>query len=172
MATFIHQTAEVSEQSKIGKNTKIWNFSQIRENVEIGDNCIIGKNVYIDAEVKIGNNVKIQNNCSLYRGLTVENGVFIGPHVIFTNDKHPRAINPDGSLKDNSDWECGEILVAEGASISAGAIILPDIKIGRFAMVGAGSVVTKDIPDYGLVYGNPAKLVGRVSMSGKRVDKL
>ena len=166
-----HPTAEVSEKAKIGKNTAIWHHAHIREKAEIGNNCIIGKNVYVDFGVKIGNNVKIQNNSSLYHGVKIENGVFIGPHVCLTNDKTPRAINTDGSLKGNSDWKVSEILVKEGASIGAGVVILPGVKIGRYAMVGAGSVVTKDVPDYGLVYGNPAQLKGNVCKCGCRVAK-
>lgn len=171
MATFIHKTAEVSEKSKIGEGTKIWNYAQIREDAVLGENCIVGKNVYIDFGVKIGSNVKVQNNSLLYHGLEVGDGVFIGPGVIFANDKYPRAINPDGSLKTDSDWEVSKTHIGYGASISAGAIILPGIKIGRFALIGAGSVVTKDVPDFGLVYGNPAKLVGIVDKSGKKINE-
>ena len=162
-------TAIISKDAKIGKNTKVWHFTQIRENAKIGDNCIIGKNCYIDFDVKVGNNVKVQNNCSIYHGSTIEDGVFIGPHACLTNDKVPRAINEDGSLKSNSDWEVGKILIKKGASIGAGSIILPNVTIGQFAMVGAGSVVTKDVPDYGLVYGNPAKLNGYVNKKGEMV---
>lgn len=170
MATFIHKTAEVSEKSKIGENSKVWNYAQIRENAVLGENCIIGKNVYIDFGVKLGSNVKVQNNSLLYHGLEVEDGVFIGPGVIFANDKYPRAINPDGSLKTDADWDVSETKVGFGASISAGAIILPGIKIGQFALIGAGAVVTKDVPEFGLVYGNPAKLVSTVDKSGKKIN--
>lgn len=166
---FIHKTAEVSFRAKIGKNTRIWHQAQIREDARIGDNCIIGKNVYIDFGVKIGNNCKIQNNCSIYHGVEISDGVFIGPHVVFTNDKFPRAINPDGSLKGKNDWKTGKITVEKGASIGAHSTILPDVTIGKFAMVGAGSVVTKDIPEYTLAYGNPAKIKGKIDTSGKRV---
>ena len=162
-------TAVVSEKAKIGNNVRIWHFAQIRENAEIGDNSIIGKNVYIDHEVKIGKNVKIQNNVSVYFGAKIEEGVFIGPHVCFTNDKMPRAINEDGELKSDKDWKVGKIIVKKGASIGACSVILPDVTIGQYAMVGSGSVVTKDVPDYGLVYGNPAKLQGYVDKKGKKV---
>ncbi len=159
----------ISKGAKIGKNTKVWHFSQVRENAIMGENCIIGKNCYIDFDVKIGNNVKIQNNSSIYHGSTIEDGVFIGPHVCLTNDKVPRAINEDGTLKNNSDWKVGKILIKKGASIGACSVILPNITIGKFAMVGAGSVVTKDVPDFGLVYGNPAKLHGYVDKKGNKV---
>jgi len=165
----IHPTADVSKQAKIGANTKIWNQSQVREGCVIGENCIISKNCYIDFDVKIGNNVKIQNNSSAYHGVTIEDGVFIGPHACLTNDKFPRAINEDGSLKNNSDWEAGKILIKKGASIGACSVILPNVTIGQFAMIGSGSVVTKDVPDFGLVYGNPAKLHGYVDKKGNKV---
>lgn len=153
----IHPTAEVSPKAKIGQGTLIWHQAQVREGVVIGKNCILGKGVYIDFDVKIGNNVKIQNYVSVYHGATIEDGVFLGPYVCITNDKYPRAINPNGSLKKESDWEVGKTLIKQGASLGAGSIILPGITIGKWAMVGAGSVVTKDIPDFGLVYGSPAK---------------
>jgi len=150
----------ISEKAKIGSSTKIWHFVQIREGAVIGDNCIISKGAYIDFDVKIGNNVKIQNNASIYHGSTIEDGVFIGPHACLTNDKNPRAVNPDGSLKSASDWEVSPIHIKKGASIGAGAIVLPGAKVGEFALVGAGAIVTKNIPDYAIVLGNPAKLIG------------
>src|SRR3989338_7091766 len=127
----IHKTAEISDKAKIGKDTAIWHHSHVRENAKIGNNCIIGKNVYIDFDVEIGNKVKIQNNSSVYHGVKIEDGVFIGPHVCLTNDKNPRAINKDGSLKKGSDWQISKILVREGASIGAGSTILPSITIGK-----------------------------------------
>lgn len=168
----IHKTAEISSKAKIGKNVKIWHYVQIREGAEIGDNCILGKNVYIDFDVKIGKNCKIQNNVSIFHGTVIEDGVFIGPHAVLTNDKNPRAINPDGSLKKDSDWEVGTILVKKGASIGAGVIILPGVTIGKFALVGAGSVVTKDVPDFALVHGVPAQIKGFVCQCGCKTEKL
>lgn len=168
---FQHHTADVSPRAKIGKETKIWHHVHIREDVEIGSNCVIGKNVYIDFKVKIGNNVKIQNNVSIYHGITLGHGVFIGPHVCFTNDKVPRAINEDGTVKSGTDWKVEKTTVKKGASIGANSTILPGITIGSFAMIGAGSVVTKDVGDYELVYGNPARVQGKVDKSGKVVSK-
>jgi acetyltransferase-like isoleucine patch superfamily enzyme len=172
MNYFIHQTAEVAKNAKIGKNTKIWHYSQIREHVRIGKNCIIGKNVYIDSKVKIGDNCKIQNNCSIYHGTVIDDGVIIGPHVVCTNDKIPRAINRNGKLKTESDWKVGKIHVEYGASIGANSTILPNVTIGKFALIGAGSVITKNVPDFALVYGNPAQVRGQVNKEGKIIKRI
>ncbi len=165
----IHPTAEVSPRAVIGEGTSIWHQCQVREGAHLGEQCIIGKNVYIDFDVQIGSRVKIQNNCSVYHGATLEDGVFLGPHVVLTNDLYPRAINPDGTLKGNDDWEVGPIRVCYGASIGARSVLLPGVTIGRFALVGAGSVVTRDVPDYGLVVGAPARLIGYVCACGHRL---
>ena len=117
----------------------------------IGENCILSKGVYVDAGVFIGNNVKIQNYVSVYHGVTIEDGVFVGPHVCFTNDLYPRSVNADGSLKAADDWTLSPILVKEGAAIGANSTIVCGTTIGRWAMIGSGSVVTKDVPDHGLV---------------------
>lgn len=169
MDVYIHPTADVSPQVVLGPGTKIWHNAQVREGAVLGRGCILGKGVYIDFGVRIGDNVKLQNYACVYHGVTLESGVFVGPHAVFTNDKLPRAINPDGSLKSDQDWEPGYILVKEGASIGAGAIILTNVTIGRFAMVGAGAVLTKDVPDYGLVYGNPAHVAGYVCLCGHKM---
>ena len=138
----VHPTAEVSPDAVIGPGTSIWNQAQVREDARIGAGCVIGKNVYVDAGVVVGDRVKIQNNVSLFHGVTVEDGVFVGPHVCFTNDRVPRAINRDGSPKTDDDWEVTPILVRSGAALGANSTILPGVTIGRWAMVGAGSVVT------------------------------
>jgi UDP-2-acetamido-3-amino-2,3-dideoxy-glucuronate N-acetyltransferase len=165
----IHPTADVSPHAEIGAGTRIWHQAQVRERARLGANCIVGKGAYIDFDVRIGDNVKIQNGVFVYHGVTIEDGVFVGPRVCFTNDMFPRAITPDGALKTDADWEVGTILVRYGASLGAGAIILPDVTIGRFALVGAGAVVTKDVPDHGLVLGNPARLVGYVCSCAQRL---
>jgi len=169
MTVRIHPSADVSDKASIGDGTSIWHQAQIRENVSIGDNCIIGKGVYVDFEVKIGNNVKIQNYVSVFHGVTLENGVFVGPHVCFTNDLLPRAVNPDGTLKSGDDWELSKTLVKEGAGLGANSTIRCGVTVGNWAIIGAGSVVTKNVPDYGLVWGNPARLHGFVSPAGNRL---
>jgi acetyltransferase-like isoleucine patch superfamily enzyme len=163
----VHPSAEVSADAAIGPGTSIWNQAQVREGARIGARCIIGKNVYVDADVVIGDDCKVQNNVSLFHGVTVEDGVFIGPHVCFTNDRVPRAINADGSQKTDADWEVTPILVRHGAAIGANSTILPGVTIGRWAMVGAGSVVTRDVADRELVAGNPARRLGSACVCGQ-----
>lgn len=172
MAPFIHATAEVADTAKIGEGTRIWHQCQIRPDAQIGKNCNFGKGVFIDSGVHIGDNVKIQNYVSVYHGVTVEDGVFIGPHVCFTNDMRPRAINVDGSPKAADDWVLSTTLIKRGAAIGANTTIRCGINVGEWAMVGSGSVVTKDVPDYGLVFGNPAKLHGFVCPCGERLEKV
>lgn len=160
MPVRIHPTAEVSENATIGEGTSIWHHCQIRPGARLGKNCILGKGVYVDSDVVIGDNVKIQNYVSVYHGVTVEDGVFIGPHVCFTNDMLPRAINPDGTLKSADDWVVSTTVIRRGASLGANSTIRCGIVIGEWAMIGSGTVVTRDVPDYGLVYGNPGRLRG------------
>jgi UDP-2-acetamido-3-amino-2,3-dideoxy-glucuronate N-acetyltransferase len=152
----IHSTADVSPDAEIGEDTQIWHQAQVREGVKIGSECILGKGVYIDRDVQIGDRVKIQNYSCIYHGVTIEDGVFVGPHVVFTNDRFPRAVTPEGELKGDADWEVSEVLVKTGASIGANTVVLPGVTIGRYAMVGAGSVVTRDVLDHAVVFGNPA----------------
>ena len=159
---FIHPTAAVSEKSLVGKGTKIWINSQVRENAVIGENCIIGKDTYIDHSVNIGNGVKIQNGVSVYYGVTIEDNVFVGPNAVFTNDFYPRAFN--------TNWEVTKTLIKEGASIGANATIVCGNTLGRYCMVGAGSVVIDDVPDHALVVGNPARIIGYVCICCGRLD--
>src|SRR5436305_5228474 len=166
---YIHPTAEVSSDAHIGVGTRIWRQVQVREYAYIGETCNIGKGVYIDANVHIGSNVKIQNHVSVFEGVTLEDGVFVGPHVCFTNDLLPRAITPDGKLKSADDWEIIPTLVKYGASIGAGSIIICGITIGEFALIGAGSVVTRDVPPHALVFGNPARQHGYVFRCARKL---
>ena len=159
---FVHPLAVVEENVKIGEGTKIWHFAHVRKGARIGRNCNIGKGVYIDVDVEIGNGVKIQNGVNIYRGVKIEDDVFLGPGVTFTNDLYPRAFNRD--------WKPIPTLVKRGASIGANATIRCGITIGSYAMVGAGAVVTRDVPPFGLVYGNPARLKGFVCYCGRRLE--
>ncbi len=167
---YVHPTAEVSPDARVGVGTRIWRQAHVRERAHIGEQCNIGKGVYIDAHVQIGSMVKIQNHASLFEGVTLEDGVFIGPHVCFTNDLLPRAITPDGRLKSADDWTITPTLVQYGASIGAGAVIVCGITIGTFALVGAGAVVTHDVPPHALVFGNPARLHGYVCRCARRLN--
>lgn len=161
----ITATAVVDKTAKIGNGTVIWNFAQVMQNVCIGKNCVIGNGVFIDRNVVIGNNVKIHNKALLYRGIKIEDNCFIGPAVCFTNDKNPRNFKTR-DIK-NPKW-----IVRKGASIGAGAIILPDVNIGKYAMVGAGAVVTKDVKGHSIVVGNPAALKGYACECGEKLEKL
>jgi UDP-2-acetamido-3-amino-2,3-dideoxy-glucuronate N-acetyltransferase len=165
----IHPSADVSPNATIGNGTRVWHGVQVREDAAIGDECIIGKNVYIDFGVQIGNRCKIQNNVSIFHGATLEDGVFVGPHACITNDRLPRAITPNGELKQSDDWEVGPVLLRYGSSLGAGAIVLPGVTVGKFALVGSGAVVTRDVPDHGLAVGNPARLIGFVCACGGRL---
>jgi UDP-2-acetamido-3-amino-2,3-dideoxy-glucuronate N-acetyltransferase len=166
---YIHPTAEVSPDAHIGAGTRIWRQAHVREHAHIGQTCTIGKGVYIDIHVHIGSNVKIQNHASLFEGLTLEDGVFVGPHVCFTNDVLPRAIMPEGRLKSADDWVITPTLVQYGASIGAGSIIVCGITIGAFALIGAGSVVTRDVFPHTLVFGNPARQRGYVCRCARKL---
>jgi acetyltransferase-like isoleucine patch superfamily enzyme len=154
----IHATAEVSPAAVVGARSRIWNEAQVREGARVGSDCILAKGVYIDVGVMVGDRVKLENRVSVFQGAVLRDGVFIGPHTSLLNDRLPRAVTPDGQLKHRQDWQVRGVQVEEGASIGGGCTILPGIRIGRFAMVGAGSVVTHDVPAHGLVFGNPARL--------------
>ena len=159
---FIHPTAEVDKTAHIGGGTRIWNQAQVRNNAIIGENCIISKNAYIDEFVRIGNRVKVQNNVNVYHGVTIEDDVFLGPSMTFTNDMYPRSFN--------SSWKITETTVKKGASIGANATIVCGVTIGEYATIGAGSVVTKDVPEHALIIGNPARRIGWVCRCGFRLD--
>jgi acetyltransferase-like isoleucine patch superfamily enzyme len=163
----VHATAEVSPRASIGEGASIWHQAQVREGAAIGPGCIIGKGVYVGADVSIGKNCKVQNYSCVYEGNTLEDGVFVGPEVVFTNDRYPRAINPDGSLKAASDWELQGTLVKYGAAVGSRSVVLPGLTIGRWALVAAGSVVTKDVPDHAIVAGNPARQRGWVCVCAR-----
>ncbi len=170
MSYYIHPTADVSDKAVIGADTRIWHQAQVRENVSIGRECIIGKGAYVDFEVVIGDRCKLQNGVYIYHGTRLEEGVFLGPGVMILNDKNPRAITADGQLKSDADWQVSPCYIGHGAGIGGGAIILPGVSIGKWAIIGSGSVVTRDMPDYGLAYGNPVRLAGFVCPCGQRLS--
>ncbi len=161
MEYFVHESSYIDENVIIGRGTKIWHFCHIQAGASIGKNCILGQDVNISNNVRIGNEVKIQNNVSIYEGVELEDGVFCGPSCVFTNDLTPRSRYPKG--------KCGykKTLVKEGATIGANATIICGNVIGRFAMVSAGAVVTKDVPDYALMVGIPARQIGMVCECGE-----
>ncbi len=156
---FIHPTAVVDEGAAIGAGTKVWHFCHISAKSVVGQNCVVGQNVFIDNDVVIGNGVKIQNNVSVYKGVTVEDDVFLGPSMVFTN-----VINPRSFIERKQEFK--PTLIQKGASIGANATIICGCTIGSYALIGAGAVVTKTVPHYALVMGNPAKQTGWVSMAG------
>jgi acetyltransferase-like isoleucine patch superfamily enzyme len=164
MSYFAHPTSVV-ESNNIGEGTKIWHFAHVRDGSSIGERCNVGKSSYIDIDVRIGSDVKIQNFVSLYKGVTVEDEVFLGPSVTFTNDLYPRSFIWDSE-------QTVPTLVKRGASIGANSTIICGITVGEYAMVGAGSVVTKDVPPFALVYGNPAELKGWVCYCGRPLREI
>lgn len=165
MDYFVHESSYVDADVKIGEGTKIWHFCHIQKGARIGKNCSFGQNVNISNNVIVGNDCKVQNNVSIYEGVVLEDGVFCGPSCVFTNDLTPRARYPKG--RDGYK----KTLIREGASIGANATIVCGNIIGKYAMVAAGAVVTKDVPDYALVAGVPAKVVGRIDEKGKSIAK-
>lgn len=161
---FCHESSYIDENVQVGRETKIWHFCHIQSGAKIGERCSLGQNVNVSNNVQIGNDVKIQNNVSVYEGVRIEDGVFLGPSCVFTNDLTPRSRYPKGHLNYR------KTLVKEGASIGANATIVCGHEIGRYAMVAAGAVVTKDVPDYTLVSGIPSRIIGRVCECGERLN--
>lgn len=164
---FIHPTAEISPLSRVGDGSRIWNETQVRERAKLGKQCVVGKGVYIGQDVTIGDYVKIQSGAVLCQGVMIESGVFIGAHVCFNNDRYPRSITMEGRPKTAADREVECTLVRYGASIGAGSIILPGVRIGTYAVVSPGSVVTKDVPAHYQVAGNPAQMEGYACRCGR-----
>jgi UDP-2-acetamido-3-amino-2,3-dideoxy-glucuronate N-acetyltransferase len=165
----VHASADLEPDVVVGPRTSIWHRAQIRVGARIGAECVIGRDAFVDEGVTIGDRVKIQNLALVYHGVTVEDGVFIGPNAILTNDRFPRSITADGALARADDWVVSPILLRTGCSIGAGAVVVAGTTIGRFATVGAGAVVTRDVPDHALVAGNPARRLGWVCACGQRL---
>ncbi len=159
-------TADVDDRATIGDGSSVWHLAQVRENAVIGEGCIIGRGAYIGTGVTMGKNCKVQNHALVYEPAVLEDGVFVGPAVVFTNDHFPRSVAPDGSLKRGDDWEAVGVTCREGSSIGARAVCVAPVTIGRWAMVAAGAVVTKDVPDFALVAGVPAKRLRWVGRAG------
>ncbi|CAM5402944.1 acyltransferase [Leifsonia shinshuensis] len=158
--------AEVDPRARIGARTRVWNLAHVREDATIGADCVVGRGAYVGPGVRIGDNCKLQNYALVYEPAVLEDGVFVGPAAVFTNDVFPRAVNPDGSLKSAEDWDAVGVTVLTGASIGARAVCIAPVRIGRWALVAAGSVVRSDVPDYALVAGVPARRIGWVGEAG------
>jgi acetyltransferase-like isoleucine patch superfamily enzyme len=167
VADNIHSTADVAGNATIPSTTKVWHYAQVREDATLGENCVVGRGAYIGTGVIMGDNCKVQNYALVYEPASLGNGVFVGPAVVFTNDHFPRSVNPDGSLKSGSDWHAVGVTVLEGASIGARSVCVAPVTIGRWALVGAGATVIKDVPDFALVVGSPARRVGWVGRAGE-----
>lgn len=164
--TVIAPSATVEEGARVGPGAQVWDQSVIRAGAEVGADTIVGRSVYIGPGARVGERCKVQNQALLYEPALLEDGVFIGPAVVLTNDTYPRAVTPDGRRKGAEDWEVVGVIVREGASIGARAVCVAPVTIGRWASVGAGAVVTRDVPDHALVVGTPARRVGWVGRSG------
>lgn len=166
----IVESADVSPSAVIGKGSSVWHLAQVREDAVLGENCVIGRGAYIGTGVHLGDNCKVQNYALVYEPAQLGHGVFIGPAAVLTNDHNPRAINPDGSLKDASDWEPVGVTIEEGAAIGARAVCVAPVTIGKWATVAAGAVVTKDVKPYALVMGVPARQYGWVGRVGEVLE--
>jgi acetyltransferase-like isoleucine patch superfamily enzyme len=165
----IAQSAMVADSASIGEGSKIWDLAQVREHATLGRNCIVGRGAYIGPSVSIGQNSKVQNDALIYEPAVLGDGVFIGPAVVLTNDTYPRAINPDGTQKSAVDWSPTGVTIDEGAAIGARSVCVAPLHVGRWATVAAGAVVTKDVPDFALVGGVPARQIGWVGKFGHRL---
>jgi acetyltransferase-like isoleucine patch superfamily enzyme len=164
--TFIAENAEVASTAKVGAGSKIWHLAQVREDAVLGRDCIVGRGAYVGTGVHIGDNCKIQNHALVYEPAALADGVFVGPAVVLTNDLYPRAVNPDGTLKSAPDWEAVGVTIGEGAALGARSVCVAPVRIGAWATVAAGAVVTQDVPDFGLVVGVPARRIGWVGKAG------
>jgi UDP-2-acetamido-3-amino-2,3-dideoxy-glucuronate N-acetyltransferase len=168
----VMKSADVDDRAEVGDGTSVWHLAQIREDAVLGVNCVVGRGAYVGSGVRVGNNVKIQNYALVYEPAIVEDGAFIGPAVVLTNDMFPRAVNPDGTPKSPADWGAVGVTIRTGAAVGARAVCIAPITIGRWALVAAGSVVTKDVPDFALVAGSPAKRLKWVGKAGRPLENV
>lgn len=168
---FVHETATVEDAVRIGAKTRVWHQAQIRTRAELGERCIIGKGVFIDFDVVVSDDCKIQNYACVYHGVRLGRGVFVGPHAVFANDMRPRAVSPSFSPLGDGDWEVGITIVGDGASIGANSTIMPNVSIGKWAMIAGGAIVTRNVLPYSLVIGAPARHVAWLCPCGRKVEK-
>jgi acetyltransferase-like isoleucine patch superfamily enzyme len=162
----IMPSADVDDRAKIGAGTSVWHLAQVREGAVLGTDCIIGRGAYVGPDVELGNNVKLQNYALVYEPARLEDGVFIGPAAVLTNDMYPRSVDPEGALKRGGDWHAQGVTVREGAAVGARSVIVAGVTVGRWALIAAGAVVTRDVPDFALVAGVPARRVKWVGKAG------
>lgn len=167
----IQSSADVDPSAVVGDGTTVWHLAQIRENATVGRGCIVGRGAYVGPGVRVGDHVKLQNHALVYEPAVLEDGVFIGPAVVLTNDMYPRSVDVDGRLKRADDWAAEGVLVREGASIGARAVVVAGRTIGRWALVAAGAVVTRDVADFALVVGVPARRIGWVGRAGEPLEE-
>ncbi|MFI1400221.1 acyltransferase [Streptomyces sp. NPDC020681] len=169
MSYRVQPTAQVDDTAVIGAGSSVWELAQIREGAKLGEGCVVGRGAYVGTGVQIGDNCKLQNYALVYEPAELGDGVFIGPAVVLTNDHNPRSVDPEGKQKRGGDWEAVGVKIADGASIGARAVCVAPLRIGRWSMVAAGAVVTKDVPDFALVVGVPARQIGWVGKAGVRL---
>ncbi|WP_420079192.1 DapH/DapD/GlmU-related protein [Streptomyces sp. JL4002] len=169
MSVRIQPSSQVDESAELGKGTAVWDLAQIREDARLGRGCIVGRGAYVGPGVRIGDHVKLQNYALVYEPAELGDGVFVGPAAVLTNDFYPRAVDPDGRLKRGDDWEAAGVVVAEGASLGARSVCVAGVRVGRWALVAAGAVVSRDVPDFALVAGVPARRIGWVGRAGVRL---
>jgi UDP-2-acetamido-3-amino-2,3-dideoxy-glucuronate N-acetyltransferase len=163
-------SADVDDRAELGDGTTVWHLAQVREGARLGRDCIVGRGAYVGTGVQMGDNCKLQNYALVYEPAVLENGVFVGPAAVLTNDLYPRSIAPDGTLKRGDDWEAVGVTLREGSSVGARAVCVAPVTIGRWATVAAGAVVTKDVPDFALVAGVPARRIRWVGRAGVPLD--